>query len=177
MRMLDQIKKLRDLTGLGVNDCKSALDEAKGNIEQALAVLRKKGVEIAAKKSTKATLQGVIEGYIHFSSSIGALVEINCQTDFVAKTDDFKKFARDIAMHVAACNPAYLTADEIPLELIEQLKNQKEAFIESNCLLDQPFVKDQSMKIRDYLNAVIAKTGEKICIRRFSRFAIGENVE
>ncbi len=171
--MLDKIKELRAVTGLGITDCKKALVEAEGDMDKAMSLLKQRGVAIMEKKAGKSANQGVIESYVHFSRSVGALVEVNCQTDFVAKTEDFKKFAKDIAMHIAAMKPKYIAVEDINKEDLENVKN-KEDFIKDNCLMEQVFVKDNSLKIKDYLNSIIAKTGEKVVIKRFARFSLGD---
>ena len=171
--MLDKIKKLRETTGLGISDCKKALVEAQGDMGKALELLKQRGIAIMEKKAGKATHQGVVESYVHFSRNVGALVEINCQTDFVAKTEDFRKFAKDIAMHIAAMGPKYISADHIEPEVLEKVED-REGFIKNNCLMEQAFVKDSSVSIKEYLNSVIAKTGEKVVIKRFARFSLGD---
>ena len=173
--MLDKIKKLRTATGLGINDCKNALVEADGDMDKAVSILRKRGVDVLNKRMDEAAAQGVIESYIHFSRNVGSLVEVNCQTDFVAKTDDFLKFAKDIAMHIAAALPLYIDESGIPEDILADLGNKKQEFIKSKCLLNQPFIKDSSKTVNDYLTDIIGKTGEKVVIRRFVRFSLGEN--
>jgi elongation factor Ts len=170
---LEQIKRLREKTSLGINDCKKALEEAGGDFEKALSILKKKGVEIMEKKSQKTTSQGIIESYIHFGGNLGSLVEINCETDFVARTDIFKKFAKDIAMQVAAANPKYIKREDIPQEEKEKIEDIDE-FAKENCLLEQLFIKDNKLTIKDYLQQVISQTGENIVIKRFVRFSLGE---
>ncbi|MCF7873975.1 MAG: elongation factor Ts [Candidatus Omnitrophica bacterium] len=173
---LEDIKKLREKTSLGVNDCKEALQEAEGDFSKALKVLRAKGADVLKKKGERATSQGVIESYVHFGGNIGVLVEVNCETDFVARNDLFKKFAKDVAMHVAALSPEYVSKDQVSQEILEQVKN-KEEYIKKNCLLEQPFVKDSSLTVSDYLKKVVSQTGENIKIERFVRFVVGEDDE
>jgi len=194
--MLDAIKVLREKTSAGIMDCKKALKEAAGNIEKAIEVLRKKGIKLASEKSSRAAKDGRIESYIHMNGRIGVLVEINCETDFVARNEEFKRFTKDISMQIAASKPRYVKREDVPSEVLEKekeilaapLKNKpKEAldkilsgklekFYEETCLLEQPFVKDPKTKIKDVLNALIAKIGENIVIRRFTRYQLGEEI-
>lgn len=161
----ESVKQLRDLTGAGVMDCKRALEEAKGNLQKAQETLQKKGIFLAAKKSARETREGVINAYIHSGSRIGALVELNCETDFVARTDDFKELAHNLAMQVAAMQPLYITREEAATDS----QNPEEV-----CLLHQPFIKDPTRTVQDLINELIAKVGENIRVRRFARFALGE---
>lgn len=161
-----EIKALRDLTGAGIMDCKRALEEAEGDIEGAQDILREKGIAAAKKKSDRQTDQGLIEAYVHSGGRIGAMVEANCETDFVARTQDFKALAHDIAMQVAAMNPKYIDESGIP---DGQDVNPQEA-----CLLQQPFIKEPSMTIDELIKELIGRLGENIRIRRFSRFSLGE---
>ncbi|MFH1201727.1 MAG: translation elongation factor Ts [Candidatus Omnitrophota bacterium] len=170
---VELIKELRNLTGVGVNDCRSALKETKGNIEKAIEVLRKKGLETAKKKQDLVAKQGRVESYIHMGAKLGAMVEINCQTDFVAKTDEFINFAKEVVMQIVAMNPQYIKQEDVPKDLLGK-ETDAERFYQTHCLLEQPFIKDQSLKIRDRLHALIAKTGENIVIRRFARFQLGQ---
>ena len=173
---METIKKLRELTGAGMMDCKRALDAASGNFEKALEALRKRGHEIAEKKSSRAANQGLIESYIHTGGKIGVLVELNCETDFVARCDDFKRLVRDLAMQIAATSPAYIRREDIPAEILKEKKgNPLEEFCKEQCLLAQPFIKDQMLTIQDLLTQVIAKVGENIVVRRFIRFQLGES--
>lgn len=169
-----KIKKLREVTSSGISECKKALEEAGGDFDKALEILKKRGAAILEKKGGRQTKQGVIEAYVHFSGNLGALVEVNCETDFVARTDVFKKFAKDIALQVAAMEPKYLTAEEIPSEEKEKVENIDE-YIKQVCLLEQPFVKDNSLTIKDYLRQVVSQLGENIAIKRFVRFSLGED--
>jgi elongation factor Ts len=170
---LEQIKKLREKTSLGINDCKKALEEAGGDFEKALTILKKRGIEIMEKKAQKVTSQGIIESYIHFGGNLGSLVEVNCETDFVARTDIFKKFAKDIAMQVAATNPKYIKREDIPQGEKEKIEDIDE-YAKENCLLEQLFIKDNKLTIKDYLQQIISQTGENITIKRFIRFSLGE---
>jgi elongation factor Ts len=189
------VKELRDKTNAGMMDCKRALGDTDGDMEKAVDLLRQKGLAVAAKRADRATSEGVIECYIHAGGKIGVMVEVGCETDFVAKTDDFQAFARDIALHVAAINPLALTREEIPADLVEREKEiytsqaresgkpdniiekivtgKIEKFMAENCLLDQKFVKNPDLTVQDLLNELIAKMGENISIKRFARFQIG----
>lgn len=160
------IKALRELTGAGIMDSKRALEEAGGDIERAQDILRQKGIASAAKKSDRETEQGVIESYIHSGGRIGAMVEANCETDFVARTEDFKALAHDIAMQIAAMNPKFIDESEIP--------DGEDIDPQESCLLQQPFIKDPGMTIEELIKELIGKLGENIRIRRFSRFSLGE---
>jgi len=160
------IKALRELTGAGIMDSKRALEEAGGDIERAQDILREKGIASAAKKSDRETEQGVIESYIHSGGRIGAMIEANCETDFVARTEDFKALAHDIAMQVAAMNPRFIDESEIP--------DGEDVDPQESCLLQQPFIKDPGMTIDELIKELIGKLGENIRIRRFSRFSLGE---
>lgn len=193
------VKKLRERTGAGMMDCKEALKEASGNEDKAIEILRKKGAAKAEKKASRVALQGVVESYIHLGGKIGVLVEVNCETDFVAKNEDFKKFVKDIAMQIAAANPTYVKIEEVPQSAVTKEKEillaqaregagkgKPEAvlekiitgklskFYEEICLLEQPFIKDQTIKIKDCLTGLIGKIGENIVIKRFVRFQLGE---
>lgn len=192
----DLVKQLREMTGAGIMDCKSALTETNGNLEKAIEHLRKKGIAKAEKKASRETKDGLIESYLHPGSKLGVLVEINCETDFVAKTDDFKRFTRDIAMQIAASNPLVVNKEDLSAEIIEkemniyksQAMNQNkpeaiaekmaqgklEKFYQEVCLMEQSFVKDPNKTIKDLTKELIAKVGENIIIRRFVRFQLGE---
>lgn len=189
------IQRLRDITGLGMMDCKKALEETGGDIEKAVEILRKKGAAVAAKRSDKSTAEGIVHAYIHPGSRVGVLVEINCETDFVANTPDMKQFAADICMHIAAMKPLYLNPEDVdpgflnrekdifveqlratgkPEKVINQILEGKLAKLYSEvCLIKQTFVKNDQKTIEDLLNDLIAKTGENIKIKRFARFEIG----
>ncbi|WP_028580617.1 translation elongation factor Ts [Desulfogranum japonicum] len=190
------VKELRDKTNAGMMDCKKALTETDGDMEKAIDLLRQKGLAVAAKRADRATSEGVVEAYIHGGGKLGVMVEVGCETDFVAKTDDFKAFAKDIAMHIAAVNPVSVSRDNVPAELIERereiytkqaLESGKpeqivekivtgkiEKYIGEICLLEQKYVKDPDLSVQDKLNELIAKMGENISIKQFSRFQIGE---
>jgi elongation factor Ts len=191
-----QVKELREKTGAPMMDCKQALTEAKGDMEQAVVVLRKKGVSVAAKKATRVTSEGSVASYIHAGGKIGVLVEINCESDFVARTEDFKELVHDIAMHVAASDPKFVRKEDVtpeayerekdiyraqaiasgkPANIAEKMVEGKMAkFYEEVCLLEQPFIKDQTMSIAQLIAAKIGKLGENIAVRRFARFKVGE---
>ncbi|MBO8143385.1 MAG: translation elongation factor Ts [Thermodesulfobacterium sp.] len=193
---LELIKQLRERTAAGFMDCKKALEEAQGDIEKAVDILRKKGLAIAAKRAAKETLEGVISAYIHSNKKIGVLVEVNCETDFVARTSEFQQFAHDLAMQIAATNPVAISREQVPPEMLERekkiyeeqlkeagkpeniipkiIEGKLEKFYKENVLLEQPFIKNPDLTIQDLLNELMAKTGEKIVIKRFCRFQIGE---
>ena len=160
-----RVKELREKTGAGVMECKKALTEANGDIERAIEILRERGLAKVAKRAERVASQGLIEAYIHAGGRIGAMVEINCETDFVARTDEFRNLAHDIAMQVAATAPRYLSCEEMPPDTKEQPCDI--------CLLEQPFIKNPSQTVKDRVNEVIAKTGENIVVRRFVRFELG----
>src|SRR5262245_37595138 len=190
------VKKLRDLTGAGMMECKAALTEANGSIDEATTILRKRGLGQATKKAGRSTNEGLIGSYIHMGGKIGVLVEVNCESDFVARTDEFQNLAREIAMHVAAANPTYVRRDEVPADVLErersiyrsQMEGQKKpeaviekivegklnSFFEQVCLLDQPSIRDPKVTIGQSVQAAIAKMGENISIARFVRFKLGE---
>ncbi|MDD3345199.1 MAG: elongation factor Ts [Candidatus Omnitrophica bacterium] len=170
---LSAIKELRDMTCSSIAHCRKALEEAKGDIKQAAVLLRKQGLEIAAKKQSRAAKEGRIDCYVHHGNKIGVLLEVNCESDFVAKNEEFTRFTKDLAMHIAAVSPAYIKKEEVPEAVLKDEKN-KEEYYKNNCLLEQAFVKDPSLSIKDYLGAVVAKIGENIVIRRFVRYKIGE---
>ncbi|MBU4305628.1 MAG: translation elongation factor Ts [Candidatus Omnitrophica bacterium] len=190
----EQIKTLREKTNAGFMDCKKALQETGGDIEKAVAELRKKGLAVVAKRAGRTAKEGCVESYIHLGGKIGVLIEVNCETDFVARNEQFKEFVKDLAMQIAAASPQYLSSDEVPQETIEKEKEIFKAqagdkpahvlekmmegkinkFYQDICLLEQPYVKDDKIKIKDYLNSVIAKIGENIVIRRFTRYQLGE---
>jgi elongation factor Ts len=170
---LNAIKELRDMTCSSIAHCKKALEEAKGDIKQAVVLLRKQGLEIAAKKQSRAAKEGRIDCYIHHGNKIGVLLEVNCESDFVAKNEEFTKFTKDLAMQIAATSPVYIKKEDVPEEVLQHEKS-KEDYYKNNCLLEQPFVKDPSLMIKDYLGSIVAKIGENIVIRRFVRYKIGE---
>ena len=170
---VEEIKRLREITSLGVKDCKSALKEAQGDFGKALDILKKKGIRLMEKKKARTTSQGRIDAYVHFGGNLASLVEINCETDFVARTDVFKNFTRDIAMHVAAANPQHVRKEDIPDSELTGIENVEEYFREK-CLLEQMFIKDNKVTVGQLLQDVISQTGENIVIKRFVRFALGE---
>jgi elongation factor Ts len=190
------VKELRDRTGAGFSDCRTALVEAAGDIEQAINVLRKKGQAAAAKKAQRATSEGIVGSYIHAGGKIGAIVEVNCESDFVARTEDFQRLCHDLAMHVAATDPRFLRREQVTQEIldrereifreqakatgkpepvIEKIVNGKmEKFYEENCLYEQHFIKDEGVTVKEMVEHLIAKIGENISVRRFARFKVGE---
>ena len=170
---VDLIKELRHITSASVAHCKKALEETNGDIKKAAEYLRKKGLEIAANKQSRAVKDGRVEAYIHHGSKIGVLLEVDCESDFVARNEDFTKFTKDVAMQIAALSPIYIKKEDVPAEVLEQEKN-KEDFCKNHCLLEQAFIKDASMTIKDYLGIIVGKLGENIVIRRFIRYKIGE---
>ena len=172
---IEVIKKLREATSASVSDCKNALDEAKGDLHKASEILKKRGLEIAAKKASRAANQGRVEAYVHTGNKIGVLVEINCETDFVARNEEFIRFAKDVALQIAASAPKFLKTEEVPSEELKDLNDKgKSDYFKAYCLLQQPFIKDDKLTIQDYLTSLVAKIGENIIIRKFSRFKIGE---
>ena len=162
----DLVKELRERTGAGVMECKRALEEAGGNLERAVAVLQERGIAMAEKKAHRETSQGMVECYIHAGGRLGAMVEVNCETDFVARTEDFKRLARDLAMQIVASSPAFVSEEDLP--------EGAEGDPEELCLIRQPFIKDESRTVGDLIKEVIAKTGENIRVRRFTRFELGQ---
>jgi elongation factor Ts len=192
----EQIKKLRELTGAGVLDAKRTLEQYNGDFDKALAVLKEKGLKAAEKKAERVARQGVIESYVHAGGKIGVLVEVNCETDFVAATNEFKQLAHDLALQIAASKPRYVSVSDIPAEELEAQKKiyadaaraegKPEALIEKivqgkvdavlneTVLLRQPFIRDESLTVHDLIQSVIAKVGENIVVRRFVRFELGE---
>ena len=190
-----QVKELRERTGAGMMECKAALTEANGDIEAATTILRKRGLAQATKKAGRSTNEGLIGSYIHMGGRIGVLVEVNCESDFVARTEDFQALAREIAMHVAAASPQYVRRDEVPGDVLEseraiyrdQVKDKPaqvvdkivegklNSFYEQVCLLDQPSIRDPKMTIGQIVQAAIARMGENISIARFVRFKLGES--
>jgi elongation factor Ts len=189
------VKDLRAATGAGVLDCRKALETAGGDVERAAALLREKGQTAAAKKSERTTNEGLIGNYVHNGSKVAALVEVNCESDFVARTADFQALARDLAMQVVAVRPNWVRREDVPADVLEQqmtdfrlqmgdtnkpaeiqariIEGKLNKFYEENCLMDQAFIKDESVKIKDLISSVIAKTGENITVRRFARLEIG----
>jgi elongation factor Ts len=160
------VKELRERTGAGVMECKKALTEAAGDIERAMAVLQERGMALAEKRMHRETAQGLVECYIHAGGRLGAMVEVNCETDFVARTDDFKRLARDLAMQVVASNPLSVSEEDLP--------SGAEGDPTELCLLRQPFIKDESRTVQEVVKEVIARTGENIRVRRFARFELGQ---
>jgi len=190
------VKELRERTGAGFNDCRNALAEAKGDVESAIDILRRKGQAAAQKKAQREASEGLIGHYIHAGGKIGVVVEVNCESDFVARTDDFQRLCHDLAMHIAALDPRYVRREEVtpeilghereiyseqarstgkPEAVIEKIVNGKmEKFYEDNCLYEQHFIKDESLTVSELINQMIAKLGENISVRRFVRLKVGE---
>jgi elongation factor Ts len=188
----DDIKKLRDLTGVGVGDAKNALQEA-GSVDDAIALLRKKGHASLAKKSARSAKEGIITSYIHAGSKVGVLLELNCETDFVARNEDFQALANEIALHIAAASPLYVSREDVPENAIDNEKNiyqeqikdkpenmqeqiltgKLEKYFEQVCLIEQPYVREPEKKIKDLIAETVAKLGENVQVRRFSRFVLG----
>lgn len=193
------VKELRERTGAGMMDCKKALSETNGDMEKAVDFLRENGLAAAAKKASRVASEGLVESYIHGSGRIGVLVEVNCETDFVAKTDDFKSLVRDIAMQIAAANPSYVARQEVPEEILnhereilraqalnegkpahiveKMIEGRLKKFYEETCLLEQVFIKDTDKTITQLITERVAKIGENISVRRFTRYQLGEGIE
>jgi elongation factor Ts len=199
----EMVRNLREKTGAGMMECKKALTEANGNEEAAIELLRKSGLASAKKREGRIAAEGVVGSYIHMGGKVGVLIEVNCETDFVARSEDFQKFVRDLAMHICASEPQYVTREEVPEEVIEKEKaialgqaqadpknankpaniiekmvqGRIEKFFTDAVLLQQPFVKDQSMTVAEVVTQITAKTGEKVSVRRFTRYKMGEGLE
>ena len=191
------VKQLREKTGSGMMDCKKALAENDGDMDKAIDFLRKKGLATAAKRAGRATTEGVVQPYVHTGGKLGVMVEVNCETDFVAKSDDFQEFAKNVAMHIAATNPIGITPEDVPAETLDREKaiyvdqakqtgkpdnvvekiveGKMNKFLKENCLMQQAYVRNPDITIADLLNELIAKIGENISIKRFVRFQIGES--
>jgi len=195
--MSEKVKQLREMTGAGLLDCKKALESAGGDLERAVRILREKGLALAAKKAGREASEGIVDAYIHPGSRVGVLVEVNCETDFVARTEEFRRFVHEVAMQIAAMNPTYISRDQVPAEALERekeiLRVQAEAegkpphvaekivqgrlekFFQQACLLDQPYIRDGQITVGDLLKQLIARVGENVVIRRFARFELGES--
>jgi len=197
------IKALREKTGAGMMECKSALTEAAGNEEKAIEILRKRGLATATKKSGRVAAEGIVDSYIHAGGKIGVLLEVNCETDFVARGEDFRSFVHDLAMHVTAAEPRFTTKEEVPAEVLDKereialeqarsdpknankpqqvldkiVEGRLTKFYQEACLMEQPFVKDQNITVGDLVRQMISKTGENIRVRRFTRFKMGEGLD
>ncbi|MFZ5873496.1 MAG: translation elongation factor Ts [Bacillota bacterium] len=193
------VKELRERTGSGMMDCKKALVETGGDLEKAVDYLREKGLAAAAKRAGRAASEGLIESYIHGAGRIGVLVEVNCETDFVAKTDEFRAFARDVAMQIAAARPEFVGREEVPAEALDRerrvlraqalnegkpekivdkmVEGRLDKFFRENCLLEQPFIKNPDIDVQDVLKETVARLGENIVIKRFARFQLGEGAD
>jgi elongation factor Ts len=192
----EMVKELRERTGAGVLDCRKALQQAEGDLDKAINILRQQGIAAAAKKAARVAREGLVEAYVHAGARVGSLVEVNCESDFVARTPEFRALAHDLAMQVAAAKPLYVSRDDVPAEVVEAKRKLYEAelaeepkpahvkesivtgklnkFFEDVCLMEQPFIKEETTRIRDLVAQHIAKLGENIVVRRFARFAIGE---
>jgi elongation factor Ts len=196
----DQVKKLRELTGAGMMDCKRALQETGGDVDKAVELLREKGLASAAKRADRTADQGLIDSYIHFNNTVGVLIEVNSETDFVANTPEFKQLVKDIALHIASpAAPRWLTREDVPADVIQQeehiaiaqakeagkpenvldriVEGKLNAFYQGSVLLEQPYVKDAAKTIQQLLDEVAAKVGEKVAVRRFVRYKLGESTE
>ncbi|HXG88409.1 MAG TPA: translation elongation factor Ts [Vicinamibacterales bacterium] len=195
----EQVKQLRDKTGAGMMDCKSALTEASGEMDKAVEVLRKKGLASAAKRAGRSTKDGIIGHYIHLGGKVGVLVEVNCETDFVARTDDFQTLAKELALHIAAASPVYVKREDIPADVLDKEKEiyraqfagqnkpanvidkiaegKLESYYSQVCLMDQPSVRDPNISIKQMVATAAAKTGENVTVTRFARFKLGELAE
>lgn len=194
----EDVKKLREKTGAGFMDCKAALAEANGDFEKAVDILRKKGISVATKREGKTASQGIIASYVHAGDQVGVLVEINCETDFVARTEAFREFAHNVAMQIVAMQPRWVSREEVPPDAMDRerevltaqakaegkpdhivekmVEGRLKKFYEEYCLLDQKYIRDDSMTINDLLLDVVGKTGEKVAVRRFVRFQVGEEL-
>ena len=198
---VDKMRQLREMTGAGMMDCRKALEETGGDVDKAVTVLRERGLARAAKRASRETSNGVVEAYLHRTSEdyppqVGAMVEVNCETDFVAKGDDFRRLARELAIQIAASGPRYISREDVPAEVVEDerslyrrraeqdgkpaqaiekiVEGQLEAFLKEVCLLEQPYVRDPKVPVRDVVGETIAKLQENITVRRFSRFSVRE---
>ncbi len=172
---IEIIRQLRDLTAASVSDCKQALDDARGDLKQAQELLKKRGLEIAAKKASRSVPQGRIEAYIHTGSKIGVLLEVNCETDFVARNEDFTRLTKDLALQIAAADPRYVGPQDVPQDEMKDLDDKgKKEYFKSNVFLYQPFIRDEKITVQDLVTQAIAKLGENIVVRRFARFKVGE---
>jgi elongation factor Ts len=170
---VNSIKELRHMTCASIAHCKKALEESKGDLKKAAELLRKQGLEIAANKQDRAVKEGRIEAYLHLGNKIGVLLEVDCESDFVARNEEFTKFTKDLCMQIAALSPLYIKKEEIPEEVLKSEK-KPEDFLKAHCLMEQAFIKDPSMTIKDYLGTIVSKLGENIVIRRFIRYKVGE---
>jgi elongation factor Ts len=195
----EEVKRLRQRTGAGMMDSKKALQEAGGDVDRAVEILRERGLASAQKRAGRSATQGVIDAYIHHNNTVGVLVEVNCETDFVAKTDEFRRLARDVALHIASAMPQWVTRDEVPEEILETERRIYEAearqkgkpdnaldriveaklqgFFKTTVLLDQPFVKEPEKTVQQLVDEVSAKVGEKVAVRRFVRYKLGEDLD
>jgi elongation factor Ts len=179
------VKQLREKTNAGFMDCKRALAESSGDLEKAEAILRTKGIASAGRKASRVTKEGIVASYIHLQGKVGVLVEVNCETDFVARNENFREFVKDITLHIAAAHPLYVSREQVPSKIIEaeraiydaQVKGKLDKFYSTVCLLEQGFIKNPDQTIKELLNAKIAELGENLVIRRFTRYSVGEAIE
>ncbi len=198
MVTIDKIKELRERTGVGMIDCKRALEESKGDVDKAIEYLRKTGIAKAQKRAGHIASEGIVSAYIHGEGNLGVLLEVNCETDFVARTNEFKKFVKEISLQIAANNPISISKEDLPKKIIKKereiyhqqalssgkpekiinniVEGRLKKFYQEVCLLEQPYIRDPKLKVRDLLNEIIAKTGENIVVRRFVRFELGERL-
>jgi elongation factor Ts len=170
---IELVKELRERTGAGIKECKEILEQVDGNINKAIEILRERGIEAAAKKSTREAKEGLVGVYVHYGARVAALVELNCETDFVARTEDFAALANGLAQHVVALNPRFISDAEVTDEVVAESGQPRDKFVEENVLLAQPYVKEPSRTIEEKLKEAIAKLGENIVVRRFIRYEIG----
>jgi elongation factor Ts len=195
----EDVKKLRELTGAGMMDCKKALQEAEGDMNRAVEILRERGLASAQKRAGRTATQGVIDSYIHHNNSVGVLVEVNCETDFVARTDEFRRLAKDVALHIASAMPQWVVREDVPEAVLETerriyeaearqqgkpdtmldriVEGKLQSFFKTTVLVDQPFVKDPDRSIQQLLDEVSAKVGEKVAVRRFVRYKLGQDLD
>lgn len=180
---LEDVKKLRDMTGAGMMDCRKALEDSGGDLDSAVVLLRERGIAQAARRSDRRTSNGIVDAYLHrtgdYPPQVGAMLELNCESDFVAKGDDFRKLARELCLHIAGAAPRWISRDDVPAEVLEQERDsipdgQVETFYKENCLLEQAFIRDPSIPITDLIAQTAAKVQENITVRRFSRFSVKE---
>jgi len=194
-----QVKELRDQTGAGMMDCKKALQEAGGNIENAVKLLREKGLAAAAKKAGRTAAEGLVEAYVHPGAQVGVLVEVNCETDFVARGEQFQQLVHDLSLHIAAMNPQYVRREDVPESVVNEerdilrrqalqenkpehiieqiISGRLDKYYERVCLLEQPFIKDTDTTVEELIKAAVARLGENIKVRRFTRYEVGEGIE
>lgn len=172
---VEAIKELRDLSSASIADCKKALNDAAGDVQKAFTLLRKRGLEKVAAKGDRVAKEGRVEAYIHHGNKIGVLLEVDCETDFVAKNEAFCQFSKDLAMQIAATSPKYVKIEDVPKDILEaESDKEKELYYKTHCLMEQPFIKDPALNVKDLLGSLVAKFNEKIEVRKFARYKIGE---